>query len=192
MLSFFLPFALSLTATAATPDTTADATTTLEPQPERALGVDIEVDPLAYALGGASVHAGLHIKRVRLDLGVFSLPVPEAIHGNEGFHAQGHGFGLKADWFVKEGNKGLHLGVQTDLTHQTVTEEESTETARYRELAVGGRVGYRIQHKSGLYVDPWVGLAYRTNTPTELELGDRTFTQSKLMPFPTLHVGWRL
>lgn len=192
MTSFLLPFALSLSAAAAPAEATTDATATLARATERTLGVDIEVDPLAYALGGASVHAGLHVNRVRFDLGVFSLPLPEALHGNEGFHAQGHGFGLKADWFAKDGNKGFHLGAQTDLTHQTVTEETSTESARYRELAVGGRVGWRFQHRSGLYVNPWLGLIYRTNSPTELQLGGRTFTQSKLMPFPTLHVGWRI
>ena len=154
------------------------------------VGVDIEVDPLAYAVGGASIHGGLHVEHFRFDLGVFSLTLPEGLHGNPGFIAQGHGFGLKADWFPRQGNTGLHIGAQVDITNQIITEADSGASELYRELATGGRVGYRVQHRSGFYVNPWVGLLYRTNSPTEIELAGETFTQSRLVPFPTVHIGW--
>ena len=171
---------------------TAQAASTAEAETAERAGVDIEIDPLAYAIGGASVHVGLHTGPVRFDLGAFSLKVPEWLHGNEGFTAQGHGFGLKADLFPRKDHTGFHLGPQLDITHQTVTHDATGESALYREIATGGRVGYRIQHRSGLYVNPWIGAIYRITSPTEIDLGGETYTQGKVVPFPTVHLGWRL
>ena len=67
---------------------------------------------------------------------------------------------------------GLHTGVQADLIRQTVTHDASSESTAYRELATGGRIGYRFQHTSGFYVNPWLGIVYRVNTPTEIDLGE--------------------
>jgi hypothetical protein len=40
--------------------------------------VDVEIDPSTYALNGYSLHAGYWVEdRLRLNLGVFSLDVPE-------------------------------------------------------------------------------------------------------------------
>jgi len=182
---------LALTRLFSPPALAADSSAEVD-APDRAVSVDIEIDPLAYALGGGSLHGGLHVGHVRFDLGVFSLVLPEALHGNPGFTAQGHGFGLKTDWFPREGNTGFHMGAQLDVTQQTTIHDASTESEMYRELATGGRVGYRLQHRSGLYVNPWVGLIYRVTSPTTIELAGETFAQSRLTPFPTLHVGWRL
>jgi len=178
-------FASLLATPALADDTTADTA-------ESTFAVDLEIDPLAYVIGGASLHGGLHVDRVRFDLGVFSLKLPVWLHGNKGFSAQGHGFGFKVDYFAGPRKAGFHAGVQADITNQTVSHDASSESHSYREFATGGRIGFRIQHTSGFYVNPWLGVIYRTNTPTEIDLGGETFAQSAVMPFPTIHVGWRL
>jgi hypothetical protein len=55
-----------------------------------------------------------------------------------------------------------------------------------------GRIGWRLQHGSGLYVNPWIGAIYPINSPTEAQLGGKLYTQSKVVPFPTVHVGYRV
>ena len=46
---------------------------------------DVEIDPIAYALDGHSMHVGLRLNHQRFDLGNFAAAVPAAFHGNDGF-----------------------------------------------------------------------------------------------------------
>lgn len=118
-----------------------------------------------------------------------SLPVWLPI--NAGFTTQVHGVGLMGDRFFSEGNTGLHIGLQAHRIWQVIHHQESTQTAIARELALGARVGWRLQHDSGLYVDPWLGVIYRPMAEREVVLGGETYRQPGWLPMPTMHIGYR-
>ncbi len=150
---------------------------------------DVEVDPLAYALGGSSVHVGIHQGRLRADLGAFSLDVPEAFHGNSGFALSIAGAGLKLDYFPFARRSGLHMGAELSVVTSTVIEAQSTQAERHINATIGGRLGYRIDISEAFYVDPWIGLGYASGH--DLPIAGRTYSHSNLSVFPTVHLGYR-
>lgn len=150
---------------------------------------DVEVDPLAYALGGSSVHVGIHQGRLRADLGAFSLDVPEAFHGNADFSLSMAGAGLKLDYFAFTRRSGLHMGAEVSVVKSTVIEVQSTQAERHINATIGARLGYRIDISKAFYVDPWIGLGYVSGR--DLQIAGRTYSHSNLSVFPTVHLGYR-
>jgi hypothetical protein len=102
--------------------------------------VDVEIDPATYALNGYSLHAGYWVDRLRLNVGAFSLDVPEEVHGKEGLEATFHGYGLKAQYFpFAEGfpyasRSGFFLGLDGGVAKRLVRDPEAGE-ASYRRRA---------------------------------------------------------
>ncbi|REL32920.1 hypothetical protein DYD21_13970 [Rhodohalobacter sp. SW132] len=64
-------------------------------------GFDIDIDPIAFALNGFSIHGGYVTGAYRFDLGIFGLDLPEWVHGNEDFDSSFIGAGWKVDRFFK-------------------------------------------------------------------------------------------
>lgn len=150
---------------------------------------DIELDPLAYALGGTSVHVGIHEGHIRGDLGAFSLDVPEAFHGNEGFALSMAGAGAKVDYFPFSKRSGFFAGVEASFAKTTVIEEESRSAVRRTNLNLGVRAGYRIDLTDALFLSPWVGVGYATGD--DVLIAGKTFKHTHLTLFPTVHVGYK-
>jgi hypothetical protein len=150
---------------------------------------DIELDPLAYALGGSSVHAGIHEGRFRLDLGAFSLDLPEAFHGNKDFAVSMAGAGIKLDYFPLERSTGFFVGAEAATTKTTVIEERSKQAEQSRHFIASARIGYRIDLGQALFVSPWVSVGYATGR--DIEIAGRNFEHSHLTIFPTVHLGYR-
>lgn len=151
--------------------------------------VDVEVDPIAYALGGHSLHVGIQQGRFRLDLGAFGLDVPEGWHGNEGFDFSMAGAGVKLDYFVFQPRTGFFVGAKTSVVTNTIIETESTMAERHLQVNVGGRIGYRIPVGESLFLSPWVGVAYASGG--DREINGKTYEKSHLSIFPTVHLGYR-
>lgn len=59
--------------------------------------VEIEADPLAYALNGLSLHVAKVFGNVQANVGTFGLDVPTAYHGNSGWISTMRGVGVKLD-----------------------------------------------------------------------------------------------
>ncbi len=150
---------------------------------------DIELDPLAYALEGSSVHVGIHTGRLRADLGAFSLEVPSAFHGNEGFTQSMAGAGAKLDYFPFAKRTGFFAGIEASFVRSTIVESASKMAERTFHINAGVRAGYRIDLSDALFVSPWVGLGYATGR--DVMLAGKRFTHSHLTVFPTIHVGYR-
>jgi hypothetical protein len=155
------------------------------------IGVDIEIDPIAYVASGYSLHVGLTDGRYRLDLGAFAADLPEFVHGNEGFDMGFHGFGTKFDVFLFDDEQlGPFAGVELALNKRTVVDRETQIAGSTRFVQTGLRVGWRIGLPADFFVVPWVGLGYAFDTEDEL-VGGRTFEQSEIVVFPTIHLGYR-
>jgi hypothetical protein len=151
---------------------------------------DVEVDPLAYAAGGHSVHVGLGRGRVRFDLGAFAADIPEWLHGNDGFDARFDGFGAKLDVFLRESWSGPFAGVEAGLLGTTLRSPDGGHDFD-RRLQVGGRAGWRIPLPAGFYATPWIGVGYAIGAG-DRRVGAYVYEESPWVIFPTLHVGYRI
>jgi hypothetical protein len=156
--------------------------------------VDVEVDPSAYALNGYSLHAGYWVDRLRLNLGAFSLDVPEDVHGEKGLDVTFHGYGLKAQYFpFAEGfpyasRSGCFLGLDGGVVKRLVRDPEAGESS-YRNLYGGGaEAGWRFQSSQGFYITPWVGIAGAANGEPVM-VGGRDFGERDYVVFPAVHIG---
>lgn len=152
--------------------------------------LDLEVDPLAYGLGGYSLHAGLNWDRLRLDLGAFAMDLPEWAHGNDGFDASFDGFGAKLQAFLFEGTTGPFAGVSGGVSRALVRRSGTNLAQRDEHVSVGAQIGWRFDLFAGFYATPWVGIDY-TFGSEDVELGDAVYENQALQFFPTVHLGYR-
>ena len=159
------------------------------PSAERGWSADVELDPIAYAAGGYSLHVGLGRGRLRFDLGAFAANIPEWLHQNEGFDTRADGFGVKLDVFLKEDWRGPFAGLEAGLLGTTLRSPDGLHDFDER-LQVGARVGWRIPIAAGFYATPWVGLDYAIGAG-DRSVGDVVYEESPWVLFPTLHVGYQ-
>ncbi|TSC32752.1 hypothetical protein [Corallococcus sp. Z5C101001] len=152
--------------------------------------VDVEVDPIAYALGGYSVHAGITWRRLRLDLGAFALDIPHWLDGNEGFKTSFDGYGVKLQYFLLGEQHGGFMGVDMGVNRLLVRRDGTELAARPNQLSVGLNAGWRFDVVAGFYVTPWVGLSCDL-AARDVTLGDRIYTRNTWTVFPTVHLGYR-
>jgi hypothetical protein len=151
---------------------------------------DVELDPLAYAAGGHSVHVGLGRGRVRVDLGAFAADIPEWLQQVDGFDVRSDGFGMKLDVFLQEDWSGPFAGVEAGLLGTTLRSPAGDHDFD-RSLLVGGRAGWRIPLGAGFYATPWLGVDYAIGAG-DRNVGAYRYEQSPWVLFPTLHVGYRV
>ena len=153
------------------------------------LRVDVELDPLAYALEGHSVHVGVGAGRFRFDLGAFGLELPDWASPNTAFDAGFSGFGAKAHahWF--DDGTGPFAGVGLGAVRTVVQHRETGLAARDTTLAVGVEVGWLVPLVAGLYVKPWIGVSRTLGAQDFVVEGER-FEAVRWQVFPTVHVGY--
>jgi hypothetical protein len=153
------------------------------------LRVDVEVDPLAYALQGHSVHVGVGTGHFRFDLGAFGLELPAWAKPNAAFDAGFSGFGAKAHahWF--EDGTGPFAGVGLGAVRTVVQHRETGIAARDASVGVGVEVGWLVPLVAGLYVKPWIGVS-RTLGAEDFTVDGERFEAVRWQVFPTVHLGY--
>lgn len=153
------------------------------------LRADVELDPLAYAFGGYSVHVGVGADHLRFDLGAFGLDMPDWAHGQDGFSVGFDGFGVKAHLFLEADGTGGFVGLSAGLV-RTLVRRDGTELARRdTHFSAGVELGWLFRVAGGFYVKPWVGVGWDFGAE-DVTLGDATFEAQPLQVFPTVHLGW--
>ncbi|MBS1636143.1 MAG: hypothetical protein JST26_09520 [Bacteroidetes bacterium] len=155
---------------------------------------ELEVDPIAYALKGYSVHGIYNHNHFRFDLGFYGIETPGELTGNKGFTVRNSGFGLKANYMFRKVN-GFYGGVDLGYGKTIATETESNLKDTGHNISVGTHIGYRFflfprQHNAlhGLYLTPWAGISYNY-AHDAITLGN--YKESSLGYFATFHVGYR-
>ncbi|MFB6099366.1 MAG: hypothetical protein ABEK84_09705 [Salinibacter sp.] len=152
--------------------------------------LDLEVEPLAYAFGGAGGHVGLQVGRWKYEVEAFGLTVPEPLHGNDAFEASLRGAGLHAEHFFGEDLQGFYAGPEASVAWREVTHSESGNAAQKILYSVGIRGGYRWYTGLGnLYISPVAGVSYTLNGEP-VTVGGDTFETAPLGPWGTVGVGW--
>lgn len=156
----------------------------------RARHVDLKVEPLAYAFGGAGGHVGVHVNDWTYEVEVFGLEIPESLHGNDGFRASPLGIELHVERFFGENLDGFYAGPEAGLVRLDVTHRASGRSERHLRYSVGLRGGYRWYTGLGhLYISPVLGVSYTLNGGA-IEVGNDTFETAPLGPWGTVGLGW--
>jgi hypothetical protein len=151
---------------------------------------DFEVDPLAYAFRGYSLHVGIGYKHGRLDLGTFAADLPSFMD-TDGFNTSAQGFGLKLQFFPFAEQHGFFFGVDSNLTRAWVQRENTELAVSRRAFSAGVLVGARIKLPAGFYATPWIGVSY-SFSHEPLLLGGATYGEgSGFGVFPTIHLGYQ-
>jgi hypothetical protein len=156
---------------------------------------ELELDPLAYALGGASGHIAYTFKNERVQLGYGQLTLPEAIQNHEEITESFKAISLKWDYFFcKEGaSHGFFAGPTFDYLF--LTYESESDEFKEEQLSIGLRGGYKFDlfknsnTLSGLYLTPWVGVNWLTKSQ-DIELDNLSYSRKSVNFFPTIHLGW--
>ena len=158
--------------------------------------LEIEIDPIAYALGGASGHVAYTWKNERIQLGYGQLTLPESMQSNEDVQESFKAISLKWDYFFfnDNANHGFFAGPTFDYLFLSY-EDKDANSYTDNQLAIGLRLGYKFdlfkksKSMNGLYVTPWIGASYLT-TADDIELGSTTYNRNAVNIFPTVHLGW--
>jgi hypothetical protein len=156
----------------------------------RALHLDLEVDPTAYAFSGFSVHAGVGWRALRLDLGAYGMDIPGFFHGNEGWDASFVGAGAKLQWFPFSDQRGFYVDVSAGVSRERVELRATGATATETVSALGADAGYRVSLPHGFYATPWAGFSVNLNADDVMLDGQR-YTKKAIVPFAAVHLGYR-
>ncbi|HEY6039444.1 MAG TPA: hypothetical protein VIV58_34425 [Kofleriaceae bacterium] len=154
------------------------------------LHADVEIDPTAYALDGDSVHVGVGTGRFRFDLGSFAERLPQAFHGHDGFDVSFAGFGVKAQAFLAEDQRGWFGGVDGGVLRVLAQRHGSDLADRQRQVSVGIHAGYRFVLPDGFYITPWIGVGYSFGA-RDVTLDGATYHADPISVFPAVHLGFR-
>ncbi len=152
-------------------------------------GLEVETDPIAWALDGFSLHAATLVGPTRLNVGVFGIEIPTGFHGNDGWTSTMRGAGMKWDW-VGDSSEGLFAGIDGGWMQTRYSLDDGGGREERDVFGLGLRGGYRyLLGSRGLYVSPWVSVSYNA-LGDQVAIGDATFDRSRIIVFPTLHIGW--
>ena len=155
---------------------------------DNGVNLDVEIDPIAYALHGYSLHVGLDIGHLRYDLGVYAADVPRWLQGNSGFDTSERGVGIKAQYFLNDGRTRWFLGASFGPVREHIEDRATGERVSRDLYGAGVEAGYRIELGKGFYAKPWLGLDYLPRASDLLVAGQR-YTEKQLQPFAAIHLG---
>jgi len=148
----------------------------------------IEVDPIAYALKGYSLHGGVEMDGFRFQIGAFGLDIPESTSNNQNYKLRQTGVGFKIDYFGDD-DKGAFVGIEYGATKVVYTLASTTFTDTRPANLAGIRIGYKYVNKSGFYVIPWVGIDKNISDTSPINPRGEIYNISEYLIFPTVHLG---
>ncbi|MFD2036321.1 hypothetical protein ACFSKL_16070 [Belliella marina] len=163
--------------------------------PQKALGLEIESDPIAFIFKGYSLHLAYTFQDVRASMGVFGIETPGMFLDNKAFSVFTSGYDVKLDYLFGS-KKGLFMGSQLTYGKDNIELKESRKSQNLWGYSVGLRSGYRFMfgkkesNYKGIYIVPWIALIHSIKAQ-EIQLGPETYSQPSWTIFPTVHLGWR-
>lgn len=157
---------------------------------------ELEIDPIAYALKGYSIH-GIYVKnRLRTDLGFFGIRQPEGYSKNKGYTVQSAGVGIKFNYLLNR-TETLFAGLGLGYYENNIKKNNSGLTSVHKISSIGIHAGYRLfafKHSNtifkNLYVAPWASLDYN-RTLNKTAFDQDGYKQAKWSVFPTIHLGYK-
>jgi len=157
---------------------------------DRVRHLDLEVEPLAYAFGGAGGHVAYQSGDWKYEVEAFALEIPQSLHGNDSFTASPVGAELHVEHFFGEGPGGFYVGPEAGIVRLDVTHQASGTSTQRTRYSVGVRGGYQWYTGLGnLYISPVVGISYTLNGES-VSVGGDTFESAPIGPWGTVGLGW--
>lgn len=152
--------------------------------------IEVEVEPVAYFLGGAGGHLRYFHDSRRISLEVFGLQIPRSLHGHDAFDASTIGVELHFEYFFGDDRDGWFLGPEIGVSNLEVTHRDTGVYEERTGLSAGVRGGYRwYPGWYDFYFAPVAGLVYSfSNEPVTIS-GD-TFETGPFTPFVTIGIGY--
>lgn len=156
----------------------------------------VEVDPIAYALKGYSVHVIYQVNKFSFDAGIFGIQPPEGFTGNKGFLEKMNGAGIKAHYHFS-GIKGWFTGLSAGYSSMDIKHKASGSSDTGKSVGIGADAGYRFffwkdqnGRPTGLYLMPWVSIGYDVYQE-KINIIEKEYKQQPVSFFPTIHIGYR-
>ncbi len=162
------------------------------------LGVHAEVDPLPFVLSGYGGQIGLRpvgLGGVRFAFASFSLDAPDPVvqlGGNNGFHARVlPSAALYVLYYPTPTEDGWAFGgamryLRLRYSHDNVA--GSLDVAELSPELIGGYQWHPL--KSGLYLQPWLGLSATLWRNQPAVLGDVEYSPLPVQAFATVNIGF--
>lgn len=158
--------------------------------------LEIETDPIAWAVGGGSFHVALAQSQQRFQIGYAFLELPAGLAQFEGLTESFQTISLKWDYFpfAETQAKGWFFGPTLDLMRWKYENEQ--DALNQNALNMGLRTGFKFhpfpnkQFLDGLYLTPWAGLSYKTGD-RDIRVGDLSYSLNPIAPFITVHLGYQ-
>lgn len=153
---------------------------------------DVEIDPAAYAMYGASLHVGRESNEgnVRLQLGYTGFHVPESYHEQDGFDQRIRSVSAMVDYFFAGHTRGFFAGVHADYAERSYRSQFTLEREDRKRGSVGPRIGYRWEFGDYWYLTPWVSANYIIDA-SDVVVSGQVFEQREFDIRPAIHLGWR-
>ncbi len=163
----------------------------------------LETDPATFAFNGYALHARVAPagwSRIRLGAGVYSMKFPALFvninpdNADKGWEVQlKTGIGFFSEYFFNAERSAWLVGGQLAWQNYLLKNGASPGTrADYSIVLLMPYVGYRwFPLKNGFYVQPWAGLGYAKKVGGSTRIDSRTYQVSPLLPFITVHLGYR-
>lgn len=170
---------------------------------ERNTQISVETDPSTFSLGGYAAHLRISptgMPHWVFGAGAYSLTFPDAMvdlnknNRKEGWDVQlRQGLGLFGEYYFDPSNQGWFVGGQ--LAHHAFRIENANLVSGNQEFSnvlLMAHAGYRwFPLNNGFYVQPWAGIGYTRKIGGSTTLGSDAYDIAAVMPFATMHVGYR-
>jgi hypothetical protein len=141
--------------------------------------IEIEADPVAYALKGDSVHVGEVLgEKNRVQVGAFGYEIRKFYGGNVNFSRRGNGVTVKYDRFLGRRTKSSFIGLDWNFTRTRYTLDATGERTYRNDVTIGPRVGYRFEAGSHLYITPWFSCGYVFNSGPPVVIDGQWFDRA--------------
>lgn len=148
----------------------------------------LESDPTAFVLNGYSLHGGIELEKIRIQLGIFRATVPKGLRKNSDFEVEQQGYGIKLDYY---GNnpQGLFGGLEYGITDKTYTLSAKDIQEKRQANLVGIRAGYKYKLSKHFYITPWISIKRTISDVSAIEISGETYKDDKWTFFPAVHLG---
>ncbi len=167
--------------------------TAVNAQDIRKTRFEVEIDPIAYALKGCSLHGIVVHNHWRGDIGVFAITQPEGYTGNKGFEVYTKGAGIKLNRLLNK-KETWFAGIGCGYGISDIKHTESRQQLDEHIVSIGIHTGYRFfffknTAFKNLYITPWFSVDY--NIPIkEPNFKGYNYESNSFSIFPTVHIGY--
>ncbi len=163
----------------------------------------VETDPSTFAFGGYAAHFRFkpaNSEHLLVGAGTYALDFPSVlVDMNSKNKGKGWDVRIKSaysvfgEYYFNEAGNKWYTGLQAGVQNFSLKNDQTVgKSSGYRNLLLMPSVGYTwYPFRFPLYVKPWLGIGYTTKISGENSLESLVYDVAPIVPFFTLHAGYR-